>query len=98
MWALDEFYSFSCGLAIIKDQVTKQSKIKSTVHEPNSLNQNVKSYNSLQYLILKWIINKELIINNFEVLRIKQKRLLIIIWVLRPRKMKNNVKDNKLLY
>lgn len=48
MWALDEFYSFSCGLAIIKDQVTKQSKIKSTVHEPNLFNQNVKSYNSLQ--------------------------------------------------
>lgn len=37
MWALNEFYSFSCGLAIIKDQVTKQSKIKSTVHEPNPL-------------------------------------------------------------
>lgn len=45
---LNEFLSFSSGLAIIKDQVTKQSEIKSTVHEQNPLNQNVKSYNSLQ--------------------------------------------------
>lgn len=35
--------------------VSKQSKIKSTVHEPNPLSQNIKlkNYNSLQQLILK---------------------------------------------